>query len=201
MRRPALGTLVLMPAVFWPEPAAAHLVGMEFGDFYAGALHLITSPANLALLVALAVLAGMQKREAARWALLALPLGLAMGVAAAAATELPDDLGPASALGFAATGVLAAFALRLPALALALLASGAGLVIGIENGATGRGVEIDWTLFAGGIIATGALIGTLLIAISAALHDWQAWVKLGQRVLGSWFAAIGAMALALALAS
>ncbi len=182
-----------------PAPASAHLVGMEFGDFYAGALHLLTSPASLALLLAFAVLAGLQARERARWALLALPFGLLAGVGLAAALPVPEDP-TASASGFAAMGLLAAFALRLPAWALGAFAAASGLVVGAENGAAGQGAEIDWLLFAAGIAATGTLLGTLLIAASAALHGWRGWVALAQRALGSWFAAVGAMALALSLA-
>ncbi len=183
-----------------PGAARAHLVGVEFGDFYAGALHLATSPSDVALLLALAVLAGLQMRERARWVLLALPLGLAAGVATAAAGAVLPPLQPLNAGGLAVGGLLAALAVPLPAWALAAFAAVAGHVIGAENGLAGREGGVDWWLFASGVTVTGTVVGTLAVAGAAALADWRSWVRLGQRVLGSWFAAVGAMVLGLAVA-
>ena len=198
-------------------PAHAHLVGVEFGDFYAGALHLALAPENLAAAAALGVVAAVQPREAARWMLLALPIGLAVGVGAAFAFGAPligqttstdaatngvdPTLGALIAVSLALPGALGAAALRLPIWALAGAATVVGLVQGFVNGLAGHEAPVDWSLYAPGVIVAGVTIGTLAIAIVVAVIALAAWAQIAGRVVGSWVAAAGFVFLGLSLAT
>ncbi|MDH4180787.1 MAG: hypothetical protein OEV46_02170, partial [Betaproteobacteria bacterium] len=55
-------------------PAHAHLVETGFGAFYDGLAHVAVTPADLLVVVAVALLAGQRGSRAARLALFALPL-------------------------------------------------------------------------------------------------------------------------------
>lgn len=198
MRR--AGLFVAALAALGPARAEAHLVGVEFGDFYAGALHLLTAPADVALLMGLALVTAVQPRETGRWSLAALPIGLVAGIFAAALTAGSVAIDPVVALVLAAAGLAATAALRMPAALIAALAAGIGLLLGLANGTAAVGTPVDWWLYGAGVVATGTFLGTMAVAGMTALREWQAWVPIAQRVVGSWLAAVGAMVFALAVA-
>ncbi|MCG8443015.1 MAG: HupE/UreJ family protein [Caulobacterales bacterium] len=200
--RPGLAPLLAgLAAALAPSPASAHLVGVEFGDFYAGALHLASAPEHVAVLAALGLAAARQPRERARWMLLALPLGLGAGVAVAWGTGATLLLDPMVGASLAVAGLIGVAALRLPMWTLALLAALIGAVHGFANGDAGREAPIDWPLYAGGVTTAGAVIGSLLIAIATALVNWRSWTPLAGRVVASWLAAVGIIFLGLSLAA
>ena len=75
MRRALLSVvLALLPAA-----ASAHLVESGFGDFYDGALHLIVTPGDLLIVIAIALLGGLQGAAIARAMLVALLAGWLVG--------------------------------------------------------------------------------------------------------------------------
>lgn len=191
-----------------PQPAAAHLVGVAFGDFYAGALHLLLAPENAAALLALGVIAALHPRARARWMLLALPIGLTIGVAAVFAAErlgagaalaaaAPVD--PIIALSLALPGLIGAASLRAPLWALTGLAALVGMAQGAVNGLAAVGAEMDWSLFAPGVVAAGTVIGTLAIALVVAAAAAADWVRIAARVLSSWVGAAGLVFLGVSL--
>ena len=57
--RQALGLFAILTALMLPKPAAAHLVGVEFGDFYAGVLHLTLAVEQVVALLVLGLVAAM----------------------------------------------------------------------------------------------------------------------------------------------
>ena len=57
-----------------PSPASAHLVNTDVGEFYAGMMHPLTSAEHLLLILALALLAILCGKHAARTTLLVFPL-------------------------------------------------------------------------------------------------------------------------------
>lgn len=194
----ALGAACLLPG-----RAEAHLVGVEFGEFYAGVLHLGTSPEHVGVLLALGFLAASQPRERARWMLAALPAGLLAGVLAGILSGPGVEiaaLAPWIGASLVLAGGLGLLARTLPAAALAALAGAVGLLHGLANGLLGEETPIDWRLYAAGVVTAGTVIGTLAIAGATALADLAHWLRLGTRVLASWVTAVGAIFLGLALA-
>ncbi len=71
------------------EPALAHLVSADVGDFYAGLLHPLTSWEHLLPLAGLAFLAAQSGRGGGRLAVGLLPLALVVGVCGGALWGLP----------------------------------------------------------------------------------------------------------------
>lgn len=192
--------LPLALLALWPAPASAHLVGLEFGDFYAGALHLLSAPGDVIALLGLGLLAAAQPREQARWMLLALPLGIGAGLGVTALAPVLESVDPAVGAALAIPGVLGAFAFRLPAWALATLAGAVGVVSGLSNGIPAQGdLAIDWTLYAPGVLTAGTVTGTLLIALATVGFAARSWTPIAGRVLSSWVAAIGTIFLTLSL--
>ena len=199
MRRLVALTLALAAA---PNAAHAHLVGVEFGEFYAGALHLILDPGQLAALLALALIAGLHPRERGRWMLLGQPIGLAAGLGIGLFAPLAAQIEPLIGAALAVTGLLAAAALKLPAAALGGVAALAAAVIGYVNGVSvdpTAGV-VDWRLYAGGALCAGAAIGALTTALAALAADAAKWTPIAHRVIGSWISAAGIVYFGLAVA-
>ncbi len=195
--------LVLLAALLLPGRAEAHLVGIEFGEFYAGVLHLGTSPEHVAVLLALGFLAASQPRERARWMLATLPAGLLVGVVtgilAGGAIGIAA-LAPWIGASLVLAGGLGLVAWPLPTWALAALAGLIGLLHGLANGLLGDTDTIEWQLYAAGVVAAGTVLGTVAIAGATALADLADWLRLGTRVLASWVTAVGAIFLGLSIA-
>lgn len=198
-----LAVAAALGLVLRPAPAAAHLVGVEFGAFYAGALHVALGLDAIVALLALAFVAAQQTEERARWVLLGLPIGLLIGVGvvwwAPAAKAALDVADPMMALCLAIPGILAAAAARLPAALLAALAIAVGAGIGAVTGSATHGAAIDVTLYAAGVVVAGTMIGTLAVALASRLGGLAFWTRLALRVLGSWITAAGIGFLTLSL--
>lgn len=164
MRRLAL----TLAAVVAPGPAGAHLVGVEFGDAYAGALHYATGVPHLAGLVGLAALAAVAGAGAVRIAALALPPALALGVFLAVWPLAP--WGGEVALGGLAVlvGGLAAVGLAWPGALVGGVAVLVGLVQGHANGLALADTGVDPGLFAAGVAGAGLVLATPVLALAAA---------------------------------
>lgn len=191
-----LGTLVVL---MLPQPAAAHLVGVEFGDFYAGVLHLTLAIEQVVALLVLGLVAAMQPRETARWMLLALPLGLIGGICATLAFPPPASMDPVVAASLFIPGLIGVAALRLRIVGVVLLALAVGGVLGFANGLSADEVPVDWLLYACGVVVAGTAIGTWLISLATVVNGLRSWTPLAERVLCSWFAAAGAIFFAFSL--
>ncbi len=123
-----LAALFCVGSLSAPTPASAHLVGVEFGDFYAGALHLLSAPEHVVALVAIALVAALHPRDDARWALLALPIGFIIGALAAWWTPLAAPAAALIAASLAAPGAIGAFARPMTA---RFLAGGVAIIAGL----------------------------------------------------------------------
>lgn len=173
-----------------PTPADAHLVGVEFGAFYAGGLHLTLALEHMAALLLIGLIAAQQSRASARWTLLALPVGLALGcIAAMIDPNLPQVIPVAASLALA--GALGIAAPRVAALPLALAAGLVSLVHGYANGVSAAGSAVDLWLYTAGIVSFGTVLGTLSVAGLTAVMPLGTWTRLGSRVLCSWIATLG----------
>lgn len=186
-------------AALAPRPAAAHLVGVEFGDFYAGALHVLTGVEYVAGLVGLSILAALQPRAAGRWVLVAAPPAMALGALVGALGAVSPAADPLAFGAVAGVGALAAAGVRLPAWGVGAVAACVGLVHGYANGLAALEGELHPALYAAGVAAAGGVGVTLGAALATAAAARARIVAIAWRVAGSWIAAIGAAALALSL--
>jgi urease accessory protein len=194
-----IGPVVLAAAVaLFATPASAHLVGVQFGDFYAGALHVATAVEHLAAVAALALLAALQPRETGRWVLVAGPAGLLAGalVATLGLSTRPLDAAVVGAFGVA--GALAASGMRLSPAAVGGLSLAVGLSHGYANGLAATEATVDPWLYSAGVAAAGVVAITLGAGGAAALSDRAPRIRIVWRVIGSWIGAAGLIALGLA---
>lgn len=172
----------------------AHLVQTGFGGFYDGLAHWASSPRDVLVVVALALLAGLTEERRARVLVLSLPT--AWFVAGLVGLRLP----PTADLTLATIGTVGTVATlvaleRLPAPSVCtLLACACGVVHGLDNGLALAGAERPLLDLAG---ATTAVSLALLLLTAAALRLPQApaW-RIALRVGGSWLTATAILMLA-----
>ena len=191
--RQATGLFVALLVLTLPKPAAAHLVGEELGDFYAGVLHLTLVIEQVVALLVLGLAGAMQPQETSRWMLPALPLGLIAGICTTLAVAPPASTDPAVAASLFIPGIIGVAALRLRIVGVVLLAFIVGCMLGFANGLSADDVLVDWPLYASGVVVAGTAIGTCLIALATLVSDLRSWAPLAERVVCSWFAAAGAI--------
>lgn len=173
-------------------PAHAHLVEPGFGAFYDGAVHVALTPADLLLVIALALFAGQRGARAARWTLFALPVAWLTGGVLGARLPIESTLPLPTTLTFGLAGALIAFDLKLDAAAVAILALVAGLVHGYVNGATLAPGGASLLELAGAVTA----VFCVLAILSAQVTTLRAgWTRIAVRVAGSWIAASGLLML------
>ena len=142
----------------FPAVASAHPI-QGVGDFYAGVLHPLTSLNFILPLIALALFAGQQRREAAIAALGAFPMALMASAAAIFliyefSKSLPRSvewLGPAV---MSVTGICIALSWRAPTMAAAALFTVNGFILGSIQGLAVRVVG-SW------VAATGFMVMAL----------------------------------------
>jgi urease accessory protein len=179
-----------------PTPAHAHLVTTGLGPVYDGISHLLLSPDDLLPVIAMALLAGLNGKQAARRALFVLPAAWVLGGLAGLATRtllLPGTLTVAS---FLVLGILTAADRRLSPAVVTGLAAALGLLHGWLNG-TGIAAAGREGLALVGIASTVFVLVALAAALVVALR--VAWARIVVRVAGSWIAAIGLLMLGWAL--
>ena len=182
-----------------PGPAQAHLVGVEFGAFYAGALHLIMAPEHGAGLLALALATAVQPRERAWISLAILPAALMLGALAGLLASIDRDMAPWIGASLILAGAVGTIGRALPWAMLGGLAAAIGAIHGYANGLSALGTEVDSRLYGAGIVIAGTVIGTLLIGLSAAALELHPVARLGARVVASWVTTVGLLFLALTL--
>jgi hydrogenase/urease accessory protein HupE len=180
-----IGSLVLAAS-----PASAHLVETGFGAYYDGVVHLVATPSDLLVVVALALLAGQHGTRSARWGLFALPASWLIGGAIGAWFPANVALPLLTTLSFALTGALVAFDAKLKASGIALIAAAAGLVHGYANGTS---LQANPAL----MIAGGTTTVFCMFALFAAQLTTVkvGWGRIALRAAGSWIAAAGLLML------
>jgi len=196
--RQAAGRAACVAATLLPAAAAhAHSAAKGIGDFYAGALHPLTSLEHLLAFLAFGILAGQQGQKAEP-VLAAFCLALLIG--ATASLWMPGlpwlalvNIGSSVAFG----GLIAA-ARPLPQPFFYALAVLFGFSHGFANG-EGMAEGGKPYLFIPGI----ALAGLVVTAYGLITTDWllrrkAGWIRIAVRVAGSWIAAIGILVLAVA---
>jgi hydrogenase/urease accessory protein HupE len=179
-------------AAIAPSSAHAHLVQTGFGAFYDGLAHVAVTPADLLLVLAVALLAGQRGMQAARWALCALPLAWLAGGMLGARFPAETTLPVLTTLTFGLGGALVALNAALRPASVAAFAMVAGLLHGYVNGATLAPGGASALALAGVITA----VFCALAILSAQVTTLQAgWTRIAVRVAGSWIAAAGVLML------
>lgn len=193
-----------------------HSPSPDLPDFYNGLLHpLLTLPSFL-LLLGLALCGTISVTSAARrarWLLLALIPGVALGLASGAAipaARLPQTLSLVELIliGFIIIcGLLTAAAWLLPEIALGTLGLAGGAIVSLGQTLEIRmqpQVSLLWLYLLG--MALGLLILQLLLlaALTVLRQKFEGkerfeWLPIVHRVAGSWLAAIGTLIFAFAL--
>jgi urease accessory protein len=184
---------LVVAATVAPAPAAeAHLVETGFGAFYDGLAHVVLTPADLLVVIALALLAGQRGTAAARYALFALPLAWLAGGLVGARWPGIGALPLGTTLTFLLAGALVALNARIRDIGIAAIAVAAGMLHGLVNGAT------MGTTGASGLALGGAITAVFCVTavVSAEVTALPAgWPRIAVRVAGSWIAAAGLLML------
>jgi len=169
-------------------PAQAHLVQTGFGKFYDGIVHLTMTPADMLIVVAMALLAGQRGPRAARLCVLSLPVAWLVGGLIGARWPALGAIDTLTMLPFAVTGALVALDARLRDVAVQALAIAAGLIHGLINGASMDPAGTSLLPLVGAVTAS-VVIALLLAAEVSRLP--AGWPRVVVRVLGSWITATG----------
>lgn len=181
--------LAAMVALSLPGEALAHSLSKQFGDFYGGLLHPLTS-VELALgVLALALVIGQQGKPGARSILGWFFAALGAGALAAPWLQVLDaEIRFGGLIATTCLGVVSAAALRLPRAFLPLIGALLGLLFGLANGSA-ISAQTTVHLFAAGVLS-GGLLAIMPVAAFVTTLD-QHWQKIGVRIIGSWIAASG----------
>jgi hydrogenase/urease accessory protein HupE len=184
--------------VFLPAGAQAHMTVPGMNNFVGGALHPLTVPAHVLILLGLGLGLGqhlpLRLGLAMRSFVPASALGLALTM-----TDWMAGVHPGILAGLALTaGVLVAWEKELPPPAQGVLLAAGALAIGLDSGQTGGTWAVVSTLLGTWL---ALLIYLLNIAhyVSLAAERRRQWLRIGIRVAGSWIAAISLLVLAFAL--
>lgn len=189
--------LLAIPLSICAMPAHAHLVDMRFGDFYGGALHLITGVQYALLLLSLSILAGQHPTSQARWALLIVPLGVLIG--AASALILPGmSFTLALIVCLLCVGAVIASGYQTAFVFFACICSLSAVILGYENGLAAIAAQ-DTGLALSGLAAAALIAIGLMAATALTLGALGPWTKIAFRAIGSWIAAVSIIFLALNL--
>lgn len=191
MSRTLLRSLIALTAAI-AVPAHAHLVETGFGAFYDGIAHLTVTPADLLVVIALALFAGQRGTRMARIVVFALPLAWWLGGLIGAHWPVETALPWLTTLSFALAGVLVALNARVREVGVAVFTLIVGLLHGLVNGATlapggASGLALS------GVVSAIFFLTTVLSAEVTALP--VGWPRIAVRVAGSWIAATGLLML------
>ncbi|GAB5499911.1 MAG: hypothetical protein PsegKO_22220 [Pseudohongiellaceae bacterium] len=185
----------------YPVMVYAHSPYPGVKGFYIGALHPLTTPAHILVIIATSLLLGTHVKESRFHCLLALFLSAALGLLLAfvLAPFLPTAL--LLLILLAALGLILVFAIPLGDRVYATLTGITGFLLGLESiPEPGPVLDVIITTF-------GALVGIhylIMYGANGVDYIWRRWqtriTGIGIRVAGSWLTAIAALMLAFNLA-
>ncbi len=185
----AVAVLAMMAC---PALAEAHLNSSGMGPVYDGVVHFVTSPEDMAPVLALALLAGLRGADHGRRTLFVLPVTWLLGGLVGTTSLATSGGALSSAIVVLLLGGLLATDAKLSLGVTTVLAGLLGLSRGYLNG-SGMG-QLG--------VAVAALLGLasavfVLVALAAALAAGlrTQWARISVRVAGSWIAASGLLML------
>jgi urease accessory protein len=190
--RPAPARLIAAAGALVAPTAEAHLMSSGLGPYYDGLLHLVLTPADLLLVVALALCAGLRGRDSGRAMVFALPLAWLAGGLYGLTFSGELSWPVATALATIGVGLLLAADAPLARAWLVVLAVTVGTMQGLQNGSSIATAAAGLRSMLG-IVSACFVIVALLAALASAQH--AGWRRVAVRVAGSWVAAIGLLTL------
>ena len=194
MKQPAVrargGTVAVAVALLClgGPTAEAHLVTTGLGPAYDGMAHLALSPADLAMVVVLTLLAAMRGPQTGRWLLALLPAAWLAGGLTGLLFTITAGLGWATGVSFLLAGALVAADRKLPLPVVATLVVAIGALHGCLAGAAFAGTPSAALELTGTVVALLVIV-TLVAGLVVSLKAY--WMRIVVRVLGSWIAATG----------
>lgn len=190
--RKAARILAAAALLSFAVPAEAHLVTTGLGPVYDGIAHLVMSPADLALIVALTLLAGMRGARAGRTILSVLPISWLAGGLAGLTLPTASHFEWTTGACFLLVGALVAADRNLSVGVVAALAAAIGALNGFLAGSTLSTTPSGGLELLGGLVALLVVV-TLVAGVVVSLKVF--WARIAVRVLGSWIAATGLLML------
>jgi len=173
-------------------PAEAHLVTTGLGPVYDGIAHFVMSPADAALVVALALLAGMRGARAGRTILAVLPVSWLAGGLAGLGLHAAANLEWTTGGCFLLVGAFVAADRNLSLGVVAALAAALGALEGYLAGSSLSATSSGGLELLGGLAALEVVVSL----VAGAVVSLKAfWARVAVRVLGSWIAATGLLML------
>jgi urease accessory protein len=184
------GRIAAAVALLWlvGPSAEAHLVTTGLGPVYDGIAHLALSPADLAVVIVLTVLAAMRGPRHGRWLLALLPAAWLAGGLSGLMFPTSASLGWATGVSFLLAGALVAADRDLPWPAVATVAAVIGGFHGFLTGAALAGTNSAMLELTGILVALMVVV-TLVAGVVASIKAF--WARVAVRVMGSWIAATG----------
>ena len=180
-----------------PDPALAHLVNTEVGEFYAGMMHPLTSAEHLLPTLALALLASQMGKQAARQVLLLFPATLAAGILLGYHFPQFALMQTINHLLLVPLGGLLIAAAGLPPVVAPVLAVVTGLVLGYRSGVDLAAAAVGMQ-FIPGVALTGLIIMALFAAWVPEASSGR--MRLARGLLGAVFSLAGLVLLFFPLA-
>ena len=188
-----IAVFLLMPGM-----AHAHAAFVGAGDFYAGALHPLTSPEHILLLLVCGLWLGQQGRSRSTFSLAWFPLAALAGAFWSQRFDSAPDITSWVVAVALLMGALLALAKALPRSVLLLLVLLAGGVYGFANGGAREGQMAVYPFIAGVVLAAFLVLAYLLVIADHLWRQPAGWIRIALRVLGSWAVAISMLTLTLA---
>lgn len=186
--------VALLSGVADANTAQAHLVTSGAGPFFDGVAHFFVSLDDLLVVVALSLFAGLLGKASARWVLLSLPLAWLIGMLLSVYFAMPWDSDAwATGVTLLVAGLFLAINPTLPVWGVAVMVAALGFCHGSWNGVAMRATQTS-TIASLGIVTAATVVTLLLSATAASVHI--PWQKIALRVIGSWIAAFGLLAIA-----
>jgi urease accessory protein len=181
-------------AALTPGTALAHTAFQSLGSFWSGVAHVLASPDQIALFLALAIWVSLHNRRSDACVVGAAFSGFCVGVVLGATFGSQFAAVPSLAALMVLVGLAGAVQFQTGPGPLIAIASAGGLLGGAASSEGVAGVAL--ALFSlGGSVAAASVISWGLIA---ARRVNFAWGRIALRTGASWIATIGLMTLALA---
>lgn len=198
---PAKRFTIAAALLVWPVVARAHSPYPGIRGFYVGALHPLTEPAHVLLIIATSLLLGTRV-SGARFSCLKtlfISTGIGLILAFAIAVLLPTAV--MLLLLLAVLGLILIFPRPLPDWAYRVLAGTSGFLLALESiPEPGPVLDVFITSF-GSLVGIHYLIMYGSRGVTLAMEKWQTrFADIAVRVLGSWLSAIACLMLAFNIA-
>jgi urease accessory protein len=187
-----LHAVAVLAVMACPALAEAHLNSSGMGPVYDGVVHFVTSPEDMAPVLALALLAGLRGADHGRRALFVLPVTWLLGGLLGTTAFATSGSAVSAAICILLLGGLLAADAKLSLGVTTALAGLLGLSRGYLNGSgMGQlGVAVPAFLGLGSVVF---VLVALAAAVAASLR--AQWARIAVRVAGSWIAASGLLML------